>query len=266
MTQLAAYTTGLSRQNIEQALIANGINPASLQPADLATLEDFHTLGRLATAQLVQLAAVKASDRVLDAGTAIGGTARYLATEYGCTVTGVDLTEEYCHTAQWLNSALGLADKITILHGDVTDLPFDDGTFDVIFSQHVQMNVADKQKLYAEAFRVLAPGGRLAIWDVTGDADQVVFPVGWADGPEESHVVTSESLRAAVEAAGFDITQWSDLTEPSVEMIRSLRSMPPNPLGLQVFVPDFAGKLANMARGYNEGWLHVIQALAIRPS
>ena len=76
MTALSAYATGMSRWNIEQALRDAGKNPAAIEPADLATLEDFHTLGRLATAQLVRLAGVTQRDRVLDAGTGIGGTAR----------------------------------------------------------------------------------------------------------------------------------------------------------------------------------------------
>jgi sarcosine/dimethylglycine N-methyltransferase len=266
MTQLSTYTTGLSRLSIDRALRAAHLNPDALKPADLASLEDFHTLGRLATAQLAQLVGVKPTERVLDAGTAIGGTARYLTTEFGCSVTGIDLTEEYCDTARWLNESVGLSDRITILQGDVTDLPFDDGTFDVIFSQHVQMNIANKAALYVEACRVLAPGGRLAIWDVTGTADQVVYPVGWASGPTDSHLVTSDQLRTAIESAGLHLTQWSDLTEPTAEMMRGFMTLPPDPLGLQVFVPDFADKVTNMARGYNEGWLQVIQAIAVRPT
>jgi SAM-dependent methyltransferase len=181
-------------------------------------------------------------------------------------VVGIDATEEYCDTARWLNDALGLSDQITILNGDVTDLPFDDNTFDVILSQHVQMNIADKAKLYAEALRVLAPGGRLGIWDVAGTADRVVYPVGWAGEAAESHLVTGDELRSAIESAGFEVTAWADLTGPTAEMMRTAMTVTPNPLGLHVFVPAFADKMRNMARGYAEGWLQVIQAVAVRPA
>ncbi len=117
------YSTGLSRRNIERALIAAGKDLDHLQPADLALLEDFHTMGRFATAQLVELAGITGESRVLDAGSGIGGTARYLAERYGCAVTAVDLTAEYCDTHRWINGLVGLNDSITVEQGDVTALP-----------------------------------------------------------------------------------------------------------------------------------------------
>ena len=93
------YATGRTRSNIERALADAGKQTATLQPSDLAMLEDFHSLGRLATAALIDLAQISASDRVLDAGTGIGGTARLIAAERGAHVTAVDLTPEYCEVA-----------------------------------------------------------------------------------------------------------------------------------------------------------------------
>src|SRR5579863_3270301 len=92
------YATGLTRDNIERALSEAGKDLRRLTPADLVPLEDFHSLGRIATVQLIHLASVSADDRVLDAGTGIGGTARLLAGESGCRVTAIDLTTEYCET------------------------------------------------------------------------------------------------------------------------------------------------------------------------
>ncbi len=259
----AQYATGLSRQSIEQALTAAGKDMDHLAPADLGALEDFHTMGRIATGQLAELARVTGRDRVLDAGAGIGGTARFLAATYGCQVTAVDLTEEYCETAGWLNKLTGLDKAITVRQADVTDLPFADAAFDVMTSQHVQMNVADKARLYTEARRVLVRGGRLAIWDITaGEPGPVGYPLPWADQPGRSHLSSATRLRAAVEAAGFVIGHWADLTDQAVTLMQAVLSRPPAPLGLHAFVPDFAAKAANLTEGLAAGRLRAIQAVA----
>ena len=110
----AQYSTGVSRQAIEQALVAAGKDLGHLRPADLALLEDFHTMGRIATAQLAGLAEITPGDEVLDAGSGIGGTARYVAERSRCHVVAVDLTEEYCQTARWLNRLAGLDRKSVV--------------------------------------------------------------------------------------------------------------------------------------------------------
>ena len=260
------YSTGLSRQGIEEALITAGKDLGQLRPDDLGPLEDFHTLGRIATGQLAELAAITSTDRVLDAGSGIGGTARFLAAHQGCAVTAVDLTEEYCQTARWLNRLVGLDAKISVRQGDITDLPFDDATFDVVFSQHVQMNVPDKARVYAEARRVLVPGGRLAHWDiVSGTPGALGYPLPWADRQETSHLASADQLRAAIESAGFAIGQWNDLTEPAAALMEAFISRPAEPLGLQAFVPNFAVKSANLTRGLASGHLRAIQGVALAP-
>jgi ubiquinone/menaquinone biosynthesis C-methylase UbiE len=259
----AQYSTGLSRRNIEQALIAAGKDLDHLQPSDLALLEDFHTMGRIATTQLIDLIAITPENRVLDAGSGIGGTARYVADQCRCRVTAVDLTEDYCETARWLNRLVGLHEQISVRQADVTELPFADATFDVVLSQHVQMNVADKTRLYQEARRVLADGGRLAVWDVTdGERGELDYPLPWADQPRLNHLATSDRLRDVIESSGFAIEHWNDLSDQAAETMQMLLAFPPNPLGLHAFVPDFAEKAQNLTQALADGRLGVIQAVA----
>jgi sarcosine/dimethylglycine N-methyltransferase len=257
------YATGRSRHDIERALVNAGLELASLQPADLAPLEDFHTMGRIATSQLADLVGITSHDHVLDAGSGIGGTSRFLANRCGCRVTAVDFTDEYCETARWLNRLVGLDDRISVQQADVTELPFADATFDVVFSQHVQMNVADKTRLYAEARRVLVGDGRLALWDITsGDRGKLDYPLPWADHPGQSHLTTPDQLRTAIETAGFAIEHWNDLTDEAAALMQALLTLPANPLGLNAFVADFEEKVTNLTSALADGRLLAIQGVA----
>ena len=78
------YSTGGVRERIDAALRDCGKDFDRLTPADFASFEDFHSLGRIGTAALLEAAHVTAADHVLDAGSGIGGTARLLAAEHGC--------------------------------------------------------------------------------------------------------------------------------------------------------------------------------------
>ncbi|MTE12520.1 class I SAM-dependent methyltransferase [Nocardia aurantiaca] len=257
------YSSGTSRVDIGRALVAAGRDLDRLQLADLALVEDFHTMGRIATGALAELAGLTPATRVLDAGSGIGGTARYVAQTYGCQVTAVDLTEDYCETARWLNRIVGLDDRISVRQGDVTNLPFADDSFDVAFSQHVQMNIADKYRLYLEAHRVLKVGGLLAIWDITaapgGSPD---YPLPWADRPDQSHLVTPDELRIALERSGFAIDRWDDLTDQATTIMRAVLAAPPNPVGLQAFVANFPEKIANLTQALADGRLRAIRGIA----
>lgn len=261
------YAVGGVRERIEAALRAAGKDLDALSPADLAggpaSFEHFHSLGRIGTTALLEAAQVTAADRVLDAGSSIGGTSRLLAGEHNCRVTAVDLTAEYCDVARWLNGLVQLEDRIEVLEGDVTDLPLPDGAFDLVVSQHVQMNVADKSRLYSEARRVLRPDGRLALWDVVAGPQQpLAFPVPWADTPERSHLVAPDELAAALKGAGFTLEVWNDLTEFAVAAMTPVLEAPADPLGLQLLVPDIETKVRNLLENARGERLRLIQAVA----
>jgi ubiquinone/menaquinone biosynthesis C-methylase UbiE len=200
-------------QAILEALAASGKLLAALTIDDLAPLDQFHGGGKGATMRLARLAGLRPGMRVLDVGGGLGGPARTLAVECGCHVTVVDLTESYVRAAEMLTARLGLGDRVAHHVGDAVELPFDDGTFDVVWTQNSGMNIAAKEQLYTGFHRVLRPGGVLALQEpMAGPVQPPIFPVMWAYDAATSFLRPPMDMRALIEAAGFRVRAWEDVT------------------------------------------------------
>lgn len=179
----------------------------------LAPVDQFHGGGKPVTVRLAKLAAVRPGTRVLDVGGGFGGPARTLAVEFGCHVTGIDLTESYVRAATTLTERMGLQSRVTHQVGNALALPFPDGAFDVVWTQNTGMNIADKEGLYAGFHRVLRPGGLLALQEpMAGPVQPVIYPVMWARDASTSFLRTPDAMRAVIEAAGFRARAWEDMT------------------------------------------------------
>ena len=199
--------------SILEALAAAGKDTAALTIDDLAPVDQFHSGGKGATERLARLAQMRTGRRVLDVGGGLGGPARTLASQFGSRVTVVDLTESYVRAGEALTARLGLADRVTHRVGDALALDVDGDAFDIIWTQNSGMNIADKERLYAGFARVLRSGGVLALQEpMAGPVQPLIFPVMWARDATMSFLRPPDEMRAVIEAAGFRVRAWDDVT------------------------------------------------------
>jgi ubiquinone/menaquinone biosynthesis C-methylase UbiE len=201
---------------IAETLRRAGKDIDQLTTADLGTVDEFHIRGRKATLELAQSLKLSTTSNVLDIGSGLGGPARTLAETFGCRVTGIDLTQAFCDAALTLSEWVGLSDRAAFRQGDATSLPFADGEFDAAMTIHAAMNIRSKDKMYAEARRVLKPGDRFGVYDILqGEGGEVLFPVPWAREPSISHLATPDAMPLLLKGAGFSIVEVHDSTEES---------------------------------------------------
>lgn len=197
----AHYARADLTRRILDALAAAGIEPVT--PEALSPLDHLHHGGLGLTQRLVRLAGIKPAMRVLDAGSGVGGPARYLAQSLGCRIDCIDLSPDFVATAQDLDRLTGLADLITQQTGSVTALPYADASFDAAISMNVTMNIADKPAMFAEVFRTLRPGGTFAFTHLAGGRQPIDYPTPWAMTAETSFVASPAEIAQLLSDAGF---------------------------------------------------------------
>lgn len=221
---------------------------------------NFHTGGIRASRDLLELAQIRADDRVLDIGAGLAGPARLLASALGCRVDCLELSPDFCAGAVLLNRLTGLDDRIEVHKGNALALPFPDDSFDVVWMQNVGMNIADKQTLYREIYRVLKPGGRYVLQEIAaGEAATTHFPLPWATDPADSFLVSAEQIRSALGENGFIAELFDDTSD--VHLSRTTADAAPSPLTLAVYVDNLAQKAGNARRSLQEGQIRLIRGV-----
>ena len=220
------YSRGDLLDRLSAALVQDGVDPRHPDIESLAPYDQFHGRGLEATVEIANLLDVAADDRILDIGSGIGGPARYFAHRFGCDVTGIDLTAEFCDVASHLTRLLGLAQRVRFVLGNAVRMPFADDSFDGAYSMNVSMNIADKAGFYREIHRVLRPDGWLMLSEIAkgagGDAE---YPTPWADSARTSFLSTPEETRHGLQEAGMDVVRVHSTREAALAFGARSRAM-----------------------------------------
>ena len=162
---------------------------------------------------------------------------------------------------------------MTFTQGDATHLPFADATFDIVWTQHVAMNIENKSALYQSIHRVLKEGGRFALYDpIKGNGLPVIYPTPWARLENISFLLTEGELKQTLADAGFKIISFLDQTDIATNWFREAQQQrarqqqsptPPNPLNpVAILGPELAPAVANFACNVIEGRVRVVQLIA----
>ncbi|GAB3488526.1 class I SAM-dependent methyltransferase [Amycolatopsis cihanbeyliensis] len=129
--------------------------------------ESYHPGGLALTRRLAAALELGGGQRVVDVAAGSGATARLLATEYHATVDGVDLGEDTVRRARTAAEKAGLAERTRFHLGDAERIPLPDGVFNAVFCECAFCTFPDKPTAATEFARLLRPGGRVGITDVT---------------------------------------------------------------------------------------------------
>ncbi len=211
------YNSDNLTENIKNALIRAGKDLSSLDPKDISIIDQLHVGGAPASIRLLKKAGLGADEFVLDAGCGIGGSSRLMAQLFNCRVIGVDLAQKFIEAAGFLTQCTGLENKTRFKQGSILELDFADNTFDAVLCQHVLMNIEDKAVAVKEFFRVLKPGGKLILHEVTKGSDvKIEFPVPWASQSSISFLQPWDTLAEILGTRGFKTLIYSDESDAAL--------------------------------------------------
>ncbi len=261
------YTAGDLGEKILASLRTAGKNTDALQVEDLAQVDQLHAGGAHATRTLIGRASLQPGMSVLDVGGGLGGPARLIAHDAACTVTVLDLSEEFCRVGEVLTARVGLTGRVAFQHGNALDMPFPDGTFDRVWTQHSTMNIAEKERLYREIYRVLRPGGLLAMHEMmAGPVQPIHFPVPWARDPSISFLWPPAKIRRSLTEIGFREVEWIDEREMALANLPAPASGQPE-IGAPasaaqvLYGPQLPEMVQNVGRNLREDRLALVQAV-----
>ena len=253
---------------IVQRLKEKGIEQMTRK--DIAGIDEFHVRGAAVSMELAAEIGFTEDTKLLDIGCGLGGPCRMLADEFNCNVTGIDITQEFIRTAILLSEAVGLKNKVNFIQADALALPFKDESFDVVWTQHVQMNIENKSQFYSEIKRVLVKGGQFIYYDIFKKTDDTLrYPLPWADQSSLSFLMTIEELDTLLNEKGFTKVQTKDQTSQAkiffTELFDKMEKQGASKIGLDLIMGSATGlKFGNLLNNIEEDKLELQSGMYVK--
>jgi ubiquinone/menaquinone biosynthesis C-methylase UbiE len=255
--------------SFKQLLQKMGDGP--LTSAQLAGLDQFQGGGLEMTSNFIKLLKIAKEMQVLDAGSGLGGPSRFAAEHYGCQVMGVDLVSSFVAVAQLLAERVGMSRNVSYQVGNLMGLDLPDEHFDVVYTQHVVMNIPDRTRVYSELRRVLKPGGTFGFYDAlaTDGKPAPHYPVPWAEHGNQSALLTEAETRDVLKRVGLRVTMWKDVTSEVIQWadVRQLlapQGATPGP-NLKLVMGERLGQMStNFERNLREEKVRLVMATTTR--
>jgi arsenite methyltransferase len=201
---------------------------AAVYDSDAAKLllgDSLHPGGTELTERLGRMLNLAPQTRVLDVAAGRGTSALMLATRFQCEVIRIDYSRRNIEAAKRNASQRDLSAKLTFYCGDAERLPFADGAFDAIVCECALCTFPNKQAAAAEFARVLRPGGRLGLSDLTRQGTlpaELHGLVSWVACIADAQPLTD--YVAVLAAASFEILQTEEHNGALIDFVNQIRT------------------------------------------
>jgi ubiquinone/menaquinone biosynthesis C-methylase UbiE len=243
------YSTRPVLPLIREQLRRKGIAEDAVRPEDLYPYDQSHAGGVAATRRLAQRAVIARDSLLVEVGCGFGSSSRLLHHEHGCRVVGIDLTPSRIATAAELTRMLRFEKGVRFVVGSALALPLAPSVADVVWTQHVTMNLPDHAAFVRECARVLKPSGRMASHEwLRRKGGALPSPVPWAPVPELNCAVEDNVLMALLRKQGLE-PEAEDVTDAmAAALVADAKT-----LDEQDYPPERTLPLKNLVKAAGDG-------------